>query len=82
MKVYVMMDAFDTPVTDKIVGVYQSLGDAVVDANNMRSDDGTLVFEPMKESKIFWGKVYRVVNVMGNAWFYIVERNVVKGEKG
>lgn len=76
MKVYVMMDAFDTPVADKIVGVYQSLEDAVVDANNMRSDDGVLVEMPIK------GNAYRVINSMGNAWFYIVERNVVKGEKG
>ena len=77
MTVYVMMDAFDTPVADKIVGVYESLEDAVKDANNLCSDDGKLVEVPIKESKIFYGKVYKVVNVMGNAWFYIVERNVI-----
>lgn len=77
MTVYVMMDAFDTPVADKIVGVYESLEDAVKDANNLCSDDGTLVAVPTKESKIFNGKAYRVVNVMNNAWFYIVERNVI-----
>lgn len=76
MKVYVMMDAFDTPVTDKIVGVYQSLKDAVKDANNIISYDGVLVEMPIK------GNAYRVINSMGNVWFYIVERDVLKGEKG